>query len=160
MRISATGVFLCVMGCFAVSCKMTETKTEEGPLPVTGANSFNLSVQGRRDLERRAASGDDAAALRLAKYYGMVQTNSTLEVKWLRSAAQAGNRSAQYNLAYLLYYNSANRDIEVAKVWLQKAETSALAVGDTNLLKNVWYLKHAINEGRALEQNERNSVGH
>lgn len=57
--------------------------------PITGAQFFNLTLKEREQLERKAAGGNAAAAMRLSQYYGLsLESNVEHEMVWLRKAAE------------------------------------------------------------------------
>ena len=105
--------------------------------PVAGIQSFDLSVDERERLEKQAEAGDAAAALQLAEYYSSAKRDVDRQVVWLRKAAELGNASAQYNLASILVNDAKHRNPSEARVWLEKARTSAYAEGDDDLLSRI-----------------------
>lgn len=113
-----------------------ERAQKEGKL-VTGTQSFDLSVDEREQLEKRAEAGDAAAALQLAEYYSLAMHDVDRQVVWLRQAAELGNAFAQYNLASMLVNDTKHRNPSEARAWLEKAKTSAYAEGNDDLLSRI-----------------------
>lgn len=112
--------------------------------PITGAQSFNLTLDEREQLEREAKAGDAEAALRLSQYYGFAKTDLEREVLWLRKAAELGSASAQYNLAYTLIYVTEYKNLSEARKWLDRAKQSAAAEGKTELQRQIQGLEEEL----------------
>jgi TPR repeat protein len=76
---------------------------EQNPLvfgdAVAGSASFWRSSHERAGLERRAASGDAAAAYELWAYYAFTTDDRASARRWLEQAARGGHEAAQLNLA-------------------------------------------------------------
>ncbi len=65
-------------------------------------HGMDLSVSERAQLERKAASGDAAAAWRLYHYHSLEHHDETAADPWLRRAAELKHPQAQRLLAYLI----------------------------------------------------------
>lgn len=85
----------------------------------------NLSRYEIAGLRRRAAYGDDSAALLLGMAYEtgyLVSQNCIKAGEWVTQSANEGNAAAQYNLG-LRYGQGDGEPVnqEVAVTWLRKA---------------------------------------
>ena len=65
-------------------------------------HGMDLSVSERTQLERKAASGDAAAAWRLYLYHSFEHHNEAAADPWLRRAAELDHPQAQRSLAYFI----------------------------------------------------------
>ena len=65
-------------------------------------HGMDLSVSERTQLERKAASGDAAAAWRLYDYHNLEHHDEAAADPWLRRAAELDHPQAQRLLAYLI----------------------------------------------------------
>jgi len=74
--------------------------------PIMGNQAFVLTKHQISELETLALEGDNAAAIKLSRFYGFVTMDSQLDEKWLRIAADRGDTQAQSSLAYLLIIRS------------------------------------------------------
>jgi len=106
-------VFLALM----VGCAM-KPKPDE---PISPAADFDLDDREQQRLVERANRGDGAAALRLANYHLFITDNIDEAVRWLKKSAEAGNATAQYNLAVIYLNNERLQDRGQAKLLLEAA---------------------------------------
>jgi hypothetical protein len=74
---------------------------------VAGSASFWLSSHERSELERKAKSGDGAAAFELAEYYIFTTEDEISARKWVEHAARAGHEQARLTLA-TIYIRKTN----------------------------------------------------
>jgi hypothetical protein len=65
-------------------------------------HGMDLSVSERTELERKAASGDAAAAWQLYHYYSFEHHDETAADPWLRRTAELDHPQAQRSLAYFI----------------------------------------------------------
>jgi TPR repeat protein len=86
---------------------------------VSTASTFGLEKEEIIKLEKEAESGNKDSAFRLYQYYTFSSYDKEKELYWLTVAAELGSGTAQYNLAYELFYEQKKYD-EAAK-WAKKA---------------------------------------
>ncbi len=72
-------------------------------------------------LERKAESGDAAAAFRLFQHYEFGEFDYLQSLRWLRVAASLGHVIAQFNLGYLLVSSDRQEDKKEGVKWLRTA---------------------------------------
>ena len=93
----------------------------------SSSDAFLLSADRLVILEEAANKGDAHASALLSRHYAHVAGGDAMELLWLKRAAELGDATSQYNLAYILVYDSKNRDLVGAEKWLKKYEQSGEA---------------------------------
>lgn len=72
-------------------------------------------------MEKRAESGDVAAALALANHYAYAEMNHASAKRWYRLAADGGSIPAMQAMAIYLSESGPGSDCEEAASWIKKA---------------------------------------
>jgi len=102
-----------------VSCSKSDKPRDISPSQV-----FLLTDEEIVKLEKEALKGSGDSAFELWKHYGVDRGDSDADSKksiyWLKIAAKNGHVIAQYNLAYISFYESP-QNISDAKYWAKKA---------------------------------------
>ena len=135
-------IFAAVIG--LTVCKSMDIAGANGKKPtepITGAQSFNLTDVEQQALQQKANEGDAGAALRLARFYAFAKNDAAQEMIWLTRAAELGDASAQYNLAYAFIYDENYKDLDAAGQWLEKAMVGVRGKRDEKLEQSILSLQ-------------------
>lgn len=116
--------------------------------PITGAQSFDLTAKQRRELETNAGKGNAEAALKLSKFYSVVQSDVKRQIRWLKRAAELGDAEGQYTLGYVFLNDKDNRNLIEAERWLKEAEITAAKKKDKELLSFVKQTQRDLQDAR------------
>lgn len=99
------------------SLKKMSTQLPNSQEPVSSGSTYGLSVDAVNQLSTKANDGD--AAFRLYQYYTFSTEDKLQRRRWLEVAANAGNSTAQYNLAHGLL---ENKNFTEARKWALAAQ--------------------------------------
>jgi TPR repeat protein len=128
------------LNCLQVSASLgyVTAQSDLGTFYLFGHKNGNFSVQQNQEkglalLHLAAKQGFPEAQLNLREYYRRTQS-PTLEILWLRQAAQRGHSHGQTNLgACYLYGNGVSRDPLMAIMWFIRAADQNEKVAQYNL---------------------------
>ena len=101
------------------SLKKMSTQLPNSQEPVSSGSTYGLSVDAVNQLSTKANDGDGNAAFRLYQYYTFSTEDKLQRRRWLEVAANAGNSTAQYNLAHGLL---ENKNFAEARKWALAAQ--------------------------------------
>ena len=112
-----------------IACDRNASGPAEVVVPVETSNTGKAFFLDGAELSahmRRARSGDNEAAVRIAEHYAMAELKPEEELPWLLMAAERGHIGAMTSLGYR-YGSGMYKDTDCAKAkqWLVRAESRA-----------------------------------
>jgi TPR repeat protein len=137
-------IFLVVAGAVAVAATLFFSNSQiEAPVmptakqsnlqePQSSGSIYFLSAKAIHELSARASTGDGDAAFRLYQYYALSTADRSQQRRWLEAAANAGNATAQHNLASELL---EAKNFSEAKKWALEAQKNGDAKAKNLLIE-------------------------
>jgi len=92
-----------------------------GEQPAMLNADLSLTAEELERLPREAMEGSGEAGLRLFSFYQFLNYDRDESLFWLRLAAEHGSPKAQYNVGQFYKESKNPKDVQKAKLWLQRA---------------------------------------